>query len=56
VVGAYPVARGQRRERFSEVMAGQSNDTATELDAEPPDLRRTLAVLSQGSQDLAADA
>ncbi|MEB3264589.1 MAG: hypothetical protein VKJ66_09480 [Synechococcus sp.] len=53
---AYPVARRQRRELFAEVMAGQRDYTATELDAELPDLRRTLAVLGvAGEQELGAD-
>lgn len=56
VMSAYPVARRQRRERFGEVMAGQADYTATEMDAELPDLRRTLATLSGGAQDLPADA
>ncbi|MCT0225328.1 hypothetical protein [Synechococcus sp. CS-1328] len=53
---AYPVARRQRRERFAEVMAGQSDYNASELDAELPDLRRTLAALGvAGEQELSAD-
>ncbi|MEB3201140.1 MAG: hypothetical protein VKK62_11525 [Synechococcaceae cyanobacterium] len=43
---AYPVSRPQRRERFAEVMAGQRDYGAAELEAELPDLRRTLATLS----------
>jgi hypothetical protein len=53
---AYPVARRQRRERFAEVMAGQRDYTAGELDAELPDLRRTLAALgAAGEQELSGD-
>ena len=46
VLAAYPVARRQRRERFAEVMAGQRDYSAAELDAELADLRHTLAQLS----------
>ncbi len=45
VLAAYPVAKRQRRERFAEVMAGQRDYSAAELDAELPDLRLTLAAL-----------
>jgi hypothetical protein len=45
VMAAYPVARRARRERFAEVMAGQREYSAAELDGELPDLRRTLASL-----------
>jgi hypothetical protein len=45
VLAAYPVAKRQRRERFAEVMAGQRDYNAAELDAELPDLRHTLAAL-----------
>ncbi|MFQ6537702.1 MULTISPECIES: hypothetical protein [Aphanothece] len=45
MLAAYPVAKRQRRERFAEVMAGQRDYAATELDNELPDLRRTLAAL-----------
>jgi hypothetical protein len=48
---AYPVSRRQRREKFTEVMAGQSDYTATELDAELPDLRRTLVTLGGASEE-----
>lgn len=51
VLAAYPVARRQRRERFAEVMAGQRDYSAGELDAELPDLRRTLAQLSGARED-----
>ena len=51
VLAAYPVARRQRRERFAEVMAGQRDYSAGELDAELPDLRRTLASLSAARED-----
>jgi hypothetical protein len=50
VLAAYPVAKRQRRERFAEVMAGQSDYTATELDAELPELRRTLATLGAAGE------
>jgi hypothetical protein len=56
VMAAYPVAKRQRRERFAEVMAGQCDYTAAELDAELPDLRRTLASLgAAGDGELGAD-
>jgi hypothetical protein len=56
VMAAYPVGKRQRRERFAEVMAGQSDYAATELDAELPDLCRTLAVLgAAGEKELAAE-
>ncbi|MEB3168499.1 MAG: hypothetical protein VKK97_07170 [Synechococcaceae cyanobacterium] len=48
---AYPVSRPQRRERFAEVMAGQRDYGAAELEAELPDLRRTLMALSGASDD-----
>ncbi|MEO1002379.1 MAG: hypothetical protein AAFX65_04625 [Cyanobacteria bacterium J06638_7] len=48
VLAAYPVAKRQRRERFAEVMAGQRDYSAAELDAELPDLRLTLAALGAG--------
>ncbi len=56
VLEAYPPTKRQRRERFAEVMAGQRDYTAAELDAELPDLRRTLAVLgAAGEEELGAD-
>jgi hypothetical protein len=56
VMAAYPVARRARRERFAEVMAGQREYSASELDTELPDLRRTLASLSgPGSAELSPD-
>ena len=56
VLQAYPAAKRQRRERFAEVMAGQRDYTAAELDAELPDLRRTLAVLgAAGEQEVSND-
>jgi hypothetical protein len=56
VLAAYPVAKRQRRERFAEVMAGQRDYTAAELDAELPELRRTLAALgAAGDGELAPD-
>nr|WP_043368877.1 hypothetical protein [Cyanobium sp. PCC 7001] len=45
VLAAYPVNKRQRRERFAAVMAGQSDYAAAELEAELPELRRTLAAL-----------
>ena len=56
VLAAYPVGKRQRRERFAEVMAGQRDYSAAELDAELPDLRLTLAALgAAGAADLEAD-
>ena len=56
VLAAYPVEKRQRRERFAEVMAGQREFNAAELDAELPDLRRTLALLGAAAeQELGAD-
>ena len=53
---AYPAEKRQRRERFAEVMAGQRDYTAAELDGELADLRRTLAVLGAADdQALSAD-
>lgn len=51
VMAAYPVEKRQRRERFAEVMAGQRDYTATELQAELPDLRRTLTRLGAAGED-----
>ncbi|MFN6132336.1 MAG: hypothetical protein ACK46L_05440 [Synechococcaceae cyanobacterium] len=48
---AYPVSRPQRRERFAEVMAGQRDYGAAELEAELQDLRLTLASLSGSGED-----
>lgn len=45
LLGAYPVGRRSRRDRFAAVMAGQQEYGATDLEAELPDLRRTLAQL-----------
>ncbi len=45
VLAAYPVSKRSRRERFAAVIAGQCDYSAAELDAELPDLRRTLATL-----------
>lgn len=50
LLGAYPVNKRQRRERFAEVMAGQRDFSATELDAELPDLRSTLAALGAAGE------
>ena len=56
VMAAYPVARRQRRERFAEVMAGQREYSAGELDTELPELRRTLAALGgAGEEELGPD-
>ena len=53
---AYPAEKRQRRERFAEVMAGQRDYSAEELDGELPDLRRTLAVLGAADErELSAD-
>jgi hypothetical protein len=55
-MAAYPVGRRQRRERFAEVMAGQADYTAGELNAELPELGRTLAALGvAGERELSAD-
>ncbi|MFM9110058.1 MAG: hypothetical protein ACKOPN_05595 [Prochlorococcaceae cyanobacterium] len=57
LLAAYPAGRRQRRERFAEVMAGQGDYSAAELDAELPDLHRTLAVLgAAGDSDLSPTA
>jgi hypothetical protein len=56
LLAAYPVERRQRRERFAAVMAGQADYAAAELEAELPDLRRTLAALGvAGEADLSAE-
>jgi hypothetical protein len=56
LLAAYPAEKRQRRERFAEVMAGQRDYSAEELDAELPDLRRTLAALGVAAeQELSAD-
>ncbi len=56
VLAAYPAERRQRREQFAAVMAGQCDYTAAELDAELPDLRRTLVALGAASEaSLSAD-
>ena len=49
VLSAYPASRRQRRELFAEVMAGQREYSAGELEAELPDLIRTLATLHPAS-------
>jgi hypothetical protein len=57
LLAAYPSSRRQRRELFAEVMAGQRDYTAAELDAELADLRRTLAALgAAGEGELGPDA
>ena len=56
LLAAYPAEKRQRRERFAEVIAGQRDFSAEELDAELPDLRRTLAALGVADeQELSAD-
>ena len=56
LLAAYPAEKRQRRERFAEVMSGQRDYTAEELDGELADLRRTLAVLGAANeQQLSAD-
>ena len=56
LLAAYPAEKRQRRERFAEVMAGQRDYTAEELDGELTDLRRTLAALGAADeQELSAD-
>lgn len=56
LLAAYPAERRQRREQFADVMAGLRDYSAAELDAELPDLRRTLAALGvAGEESLGAD-
>ncbi|MFZ9850529.1 MAG: hypothetical protein ACO3FA_11160 [Vulcanococcus sp.] len=56
LLAAYPAEKRQRRERFAEVMAGQRDYSAEELDGELADLRRTLAALGAADeQALSAD-
>lgn len=56
LLAAYPADRRQRREQFADVMAGLRDYSAAELDAELPDLRRTLAALGVAGEDaLGAD-
>jgi hypothetical protein len=56
LMAAYPVGKRQRRDTFAEVMAGQRDYSATELDMELPDLRRTLANLAAaGEEELSAE-
>ena len=56
LLAAYPAEKRLRRERFAEVMAGQRDYSAEELDSELPDLRRTLAALGAADeQELSAD-
>jgi hypothetical protein len=45
LLAAYPAEKRQRREHFAEVMAGQRDYSAVELDAELGDLRLTLIAL-----------
>jgi len=51
LLAAYPVGRRGRRDRFAAVMAGQQEYGATDLEAELPDLRRTLAQLGGGTEE-----
>lgn len=56
VLEAYPVNRRPRRDRFTEVMAGLRDYTATELEAELPDLVLTARGLGlPGAQGMEAD-
>jgi len=56
LLAAYPVNKRLRRDRFAEVMAGQRDYSAHELNAELPDLRSTLAALgAAGEGELEAD-
>lgn len=56
LLAAYPVNKRLRRDRFAEVMAGQRDYSANELNAELPDLRSTLAALgAAGDGELEAD-
>jgi hypothetical protein len=56
LMAAYPVEKRQRRESFAAVMAGQVDYSASELEAELLDLRRTLAMIgAAGEEDLGAD-
>lgn len=56
VLSAYPVTKGQRRERFAAVMSGQRDYSAAELDAELMDLHRTLVGLGgSAEQEISAD-
>ena len=56
VLAAYPAEKRQRRERFAEVMAGQRDYTAEELDGELGDLRLTLAAMGAAAEEeLSAD-
>jgi hypothetical protein len=51
LMAAYPATKRQRRERFAEVMAGQRDYSASELDAELVDLRSTLAALGVAGEE-----
>ena len=56
VLAAYPAEKRQRRERFADVMAGQRDFSAEELDSELSDLRLTLAALGAAAEEeLSAD-
>ena len=53
VMGAYPITKTQRRERFAEVMAGLTDYSAEQLDGELLDLHITYLALG-GKVDLGA--
>ncbi len=56
VMAAYPVSRRQRRDRFTQVMAGLRDYTASELEAELPDLLTTARSLGvSGTSAMEAD-
>jgi hypothetical protein len=56
VMAAYPVNRRQRRDRFTQVMAGLRDYTASELEAELPDLLLTARNLGvSGAAAIEAD-
>jgi hypothetical protein len=56
VLAAYPASKRQRRERFTEVMAGLRDYAAAELEAELPDLLITARCLGvAGAEGLEAD-
>lgn len=56
LLAAYPASKRQRRERFSEVMAGLRDYTAPELETELPDLLITARSLElAGAAGLEAD-
>ncbi len=56
VLAAYPCSKRQRRDRFAEVMAGLRDYSATELEAELPDLLLTARGLGlAGAAGMEAD-